>query len=182
MTKIWSHISIGLLKAASGKQSSTLLILAFLSMGVLFGPVTAQRVEEPVFTTQGDALSAVRCDESILAGRYAVVTSGFAATPPAPLVPFASISLTIFDGMGNLTNKITRSLNGNISRSVGSGTYTVNADCTGTMTFAVPAPPFNLTFDIVVAELQSSTQANEFYFIATTPGSAITSRARRISQ
>lgn len=80
------------------------------------------------------------------------------------------------DGAGNLTNKVTRSNNGQISRGIDSGTYTINADCTGTITISTPNPPFQLTFDLVVAQKHGE----EFYFIATTSGGAVTTRAKRI--
>lgn len=121
----------------------------------------------------------VRCGNATLEGRYAVIGNGFAAPPPNPLLPFATISLMTLDGYGHLSNKVTRSNNGQISRSVDSGTYSVNADCTGTITVAVPNPPFQLTFDLVVSDLQGW-HGKEFYFIATTPGGAITTTAKRI--
>src|SRR5215204_2763790 len=92
------------------------------------------------------------CDNETLEGRYAGIGNGFAAPPGNPLLPFASLSLMTLDGAGNLTHKVTRSNGGNISRGNDVGTYTVNADCTGTMTIATPNPPFQLTFDLVVAD------------------------------
>jgi hypothetical protein len=121
-----------------------------------------------------------KCSNATLEGRYANIGHGFAAPPPNPPLPFATVSLMTLDGAGNLTNKVTRSNNGQISRGVDSGTYTVNADCTGTLTIATPNPPFQLTFDLVVADLLGSEQGREFYFIATTPGGVITTAAKRI--
>jgi hypothetical protein len=119
------------------------------------------------------------CGTSTLAGRYAVIGHGFAGTPTAPPAPFATVSLMTLDGAGNLSNKVTRSNNGQISRGPDLGTYAVNPDCTGTITITVPTPPYQLTFDLVVAELQG-VHAREFYFIATTPGGVVTSAAKRI--
>ncbi len=120
-----------------------------------------------------------RCGIESLMGSYAAIGDGFAAPPPNTPVPFATVNLMTFDGSGNLTNKVTRSNNGSISRAVDSGTYTVNADCTGTMTITTPNPPFQLTFDLVIADLRWG-QGREFYFIATTPGGAVTASAKRI--
>jgi hypothetical protein len=120
------------------------------------------------------------CSNATLKGRYATIGDGFAAPPPNPLLPFATVTLMTMDGVGNLTNKVTRSNNGNISRGIDSGTYNVNSDCTGTITIITPNPPFQLTFDLVIADLQGAAQGKEFYFIATTPGGAVTSTAKRM--
>jgi hypothetical protein len=79
-----------------------------------------------------------------------------------------------FDGSGNLTNAVTTSANGVISSSVNSGTYSVNEDCTGEMTINIPAPPFQLNFDLVIAD-----KGKEFYTISTTP-SVVTVGGKRV--
>ena len=58
--------------------------------------------------------------------------------------------------------------------------YTVSAHCTGTITVVLPAPPFQLNFDLVAAGARGSDAAVEFYFISTDAGTAITHTARRI--
>lgn len=117
-----------------------------------------------------------RCSNATLSGRYATRGDGFipSGPPPAPLVPFATVSLMTLDGSGNLTNAVTTSTNGVINSSINSGTYTVNRDCTGKMTIMIPAPPFQLTFDLVVAD-----KGKEFYSIATTP-SVVTVAGKRV--
>lgn len=140
----------------------------------------AQAQEEKWIETEQPAAGGLfRCGNETLMGKYAVISNGFAAPPPAAPLPFGSVSLMTLDGNGSLTNKVTRSNNGNISRGTDTGTYTINADCTGTITIATPNPPFQLTFDLVVADLHWR-QGKEFYFIATTPGGAVTAAARRI--
>jgi hypothetical protein len=79
-----------------------------------------------------------------------------------------------FDGFGNLTNAATVSTNGAISSNVNPGTYTLNSDCTGKMTIMITAPPFQLNFDLVVAD-----QGKEFYTIATIP-SVVTVAGKRV--
>jgi len=154
-----------------------LMFIGLLTMGI--STAQAQEETESIFPQPQRHF---RCSNETLAGRYAVIGDGFvtAGAPPAPLVPFATVSLMTLDGWGNLSNKVTRSINGQISRGVDSGTYTVNADCTGTITIATPNPPFQLTFDLVVADLQGARQGKEFYIIATTPGGVVTSTAKRI--
>jgi hypothetical protein len=117
-----------------------------------------------------------KCSNATLEGRYATRGDGFipGGPPPAPLVPFATVSLMTFDGSGNLTNAVTTSANGVISSSVNSGTYSVNEDCTGEMTINIPAPPFQLNFDLVIAD-----KGKEFYTISTTP-SVVTVGGKRV--
>ncbi len=78
------------------------------------------------------------------------------------------------DGRGGLVNDITVSRNGQITQSVDNGTYSIEEDCKGTMTINISTPPFQFTFDVVVAK-----GGDEFLFIATTP-SVVTHEARRV--
>jgi hypothetical protein len=78
------------------------------------------------------------------------------------------------DGFGNLTNASTASNNGVIESGIRTGTYTVNRDCTGKMTIVIPAPPFHLNFDLVVAD-----RGEEFFLIGTTP-SVVTVAGKRV--
>jgi hypothetical protein len=120
------------------------------------------------------------CGNAALSGKYAVMGSGYVpdGPPAAPMVPFANMSLMTLDGAGGLTNKVTVSRNGQIQQNLDLGTYSVNPDCTGTMTITIPSAPFQLTFNLVVADLQGD-KAKEFYFIATT-NSVVTHKAKRI--
>ena len=139
-----------------------------------------------IFTTGGEAgltravhaqvANGVKCSNSTIAGRYALKGDGFVpgGPPPAPLVPFAVVSLMTLDGSGSLLNDVTVSRNTVITRNVDPGTYTIGEDCTGHMTINIVEPPFQLTFDLVVAD-----NGNEFYAIATTP-SVVTFGAKRV--
>jgi len=138
---------------------------------------TAQAQEE----TQSDAREfpssrRFRCSNSTLEGRYATKGDGFVpgGPPPAPMVPFAVVSLMTLDGFGNLTNASTASNNGVIESGIRTGTYTVNDDCTGKLTVMLPFPPFQLTHDLVIAD-----KGKEFYLIATTP-SVVTIAGKRL--
>ena len=117
-----------------------------------------------------------RCSNATLTGRYATKGEGFVPSgpPPAPMVPFAVVSLMTLDGIGNLSNASTASNNGVIESGIRTGTYTVNEDCTGKLTVMLPFPPFQLTFDLVIAD-----KGNEFYTIATTP-SVVTVASKRV--
>jgi hypothetical protein len=63
---------------------------------------------------------------------------------PAPYAgPFGEVGRQAFDGRGNTSGTATTSSNGNIAPVTFAGTYTVNADCTGSMTLNVS--PFEST-------------------------------------
>jgi len=57
--------------------------------------------------------------------------------PPPLAGPFAEVGRQTFDGKGNTDATATLSANGNIVKVTIAGTYTVNPDCTGTMTLNV---------------------------------------------
>ena len=123
------------------------------------------------------------CTNATLAGRFAVInTLGFVpgGPPPAPLVPNALVGLMTLDGLGHLSFEVTISVNGQISRQVQLGTYTVKADCTGQLTTQPTDLPFPISNDLVVATLEDGAQGNEFYAIGATPGGVLTFTAKRI--
>jgi hypothetical protein len=122
------------------------------------------------------------CTNATLQGRYAVTGSGFipSGPPPAPLVPSVHVSLMTLDGAGHLLDRVTASDNGAVHREVAQGAYTISPDCRGELTIPIPAPPFQLTWDLVMADLQGTAQGKEFYAINTVPGAVSTFTAKRI--
>jgi hypothetical protein len=153
--------------AARGIVFMSLLALGVFTNGNQAGLSRAVKAQEA---------TGFRCTDATLSGRYALRGDGFVpgGPPPAPMVPFAVVSLMTLDGSGSLSNDVTVSRNGVISRNVDPGIYTVNEDCTGTMTINISEPPFQLAFDLVVAD-----GGKEFDLIATTP-SVVTIGAKRL--
>jgi hypothetical protein len=98
----------------------------------------------------------VTCTNATLQGDY-----GFTVTGTRPSAPGATtietvvgVAMTSFDGDGNLTQ--TDNIHGSISGYTtpdrpGTGTYSLNADCTGTMQLSSPGSP-TLTLRIVVVD------------------------------
>lgn len=173
------------------KQTVTAAIGGLMLIGLLAAGIsnignrinftrTVQAQEETKsFTTQSHRQ--FHCGNATLEGKYAYIGDGFVpgGPPPAPLVPFAVAGIMTMDGAGNISNNATASNNGQILQNVSYGTYNINADCTGRMTIVIPVPPFQLTFNLFVADLQGAGQGKEFYFIGTTP-SVVTHTAKRI--
>src|SRR5436190_14890206 len=88
--------------------------------------------------------SAETCGVQTLRGSYLFATQGFNITGGVA-VPKAIVEGIDFNGDGTLTSPFaTVSINGNIFRSSGgTGSYTVNPDCTGTITFSM-GPSFDI--------------------------------------
>jgi hypothetical protein len=105
------------------KGSKTALAIAILAAGASTGALA----DDEARTCRADKLT----------GLYVFAATGYniAATGPQPK---AIVELIRFNGDGTLTvPAATRSINGVIGKSPpgGTGTYTVAADCTGTLAF-----------------------------------------------
>jgi hypothetical protein len=81
------------------------------------------------------------CSVASLQGSFGFTSTGTLVAFPPPLAgPFGEIGRQTFDGQGNTDGAATLSANGNIDRVTFQGTYVVNPDCTGSMTFYVVFP------------------------------------------
>ena len=81
------------------------------------------------------------CSAATLHGRYGLTFSGYGTNGavPAPItafIPVAGVGLVTFDGNGNLSASETVSNGGSIFPVNLPGNYTVNSDCTGSLTTA----------------------------------------------
>jgi hypothetical protein len=77
------------------------------------------------------------CSNATLHGSFGYTATGtlLPAAAPAPFAgPFGEIGRQTFDGNGNTAATATINANGNIINATIQGTYTVNPDCTGSMT------------------------------------------------
>jgi hypothetical protein len=71
------------------------------------------------------------CSLALAAGKYGGSDSGTVIS----IGPRAAVFQLTADASGNINGKVTASLNGSVTRTTLSGTYTVNPDCTGTTSF-----------------------------------------------
>ena len=115
------------------------------------------------------------CSVATLEGSFVRKDTGFVTAPPAIAGPLAGVSLVTFDGYGKFTSAGFSSLNGNVSESTGTGTYTVNPDCTGTYT-SVSSTGREGTAFFVIAD-----NGNEMHILPTNTGASITCIARKVS-
>jgi hypothetical protein len=78
------------------------------------------------------------CSVATLAGTYAFHITGQILAPPPAAGPVSGVALTVFDGFGNLTqvdNVVHNGVAPVEDWRPAVGTYTVNANCTGTFAF-----------------------------------------------
>jgi hypothetical protein len=120
----------------TGGYMFRIFLLALGLTGLLPGPSAAQQ----------------RCDTSTLQGQFVFTGRGFieAAEPGIQRVHYG---VFVFDGAGKLTGKQSSSRGGKIGRENLQGTYTLDADCTGTMEFGlIPNRGSQTHWDLYVSE------------------------------
>ena len=87
------------------------------------------------------------CTEATLTGNYGFSFSGFSTKKGlnGKLVPFYGAGLLTFDGLGSVSGTFTYSLNGEggVSNNPYNGSYTVNVDCTVSVTGTNGGDSFN---------------------------------------
>jgi hypothetical protein len=99
------------------------------------------------------------CSEATLRGAYGIQIQGTRlAAPPAPVGTVESVIgvlVRTYDGRGGFTQinneKGSVSGNGPVDRE-GSGTYQVNADCSGSHELHIPGVPFPITDRFVIVD------------------------------
>ncbi len=120
------------------RVQSRFVILGMFLLGTVFGSLG-------LTVLHGRSSDHVRaqaaCSNATLSGTYGALVSGYLLTGPdgAPLaapVPRFAVNLITADGEGNITRAGTQNAGGTVSQNPGAGTYTVNADCTFTVTYA----------------------------------------------
>lgn len=127
------------------------------------------------------------CSNARLAGSWGYTKTGTLYLPTGA-APFASIGTLTFYADGNVTGKIEASVGGSVSKGELAGTFGLNPDCLGTMTFGVYDPSGNLLRTVNMS-LVLDDKAREMRGLMTSlvlPNgmvlpSAITGNARRLS-
>jgi hypothetical protein len=95
------------------------------------------------------------CSIATLHGGFGYTSTGTLLdtyVPPPLAGPFAEVGRQTFDGKGNTEGTATLSANGNINKVTIEGTYTVNADCTGSMTLNVSPLGVTVHADFVIED------------------------------
>ena len=105
-------------------------------------------------TTSVAAWSQERCSVGALKGSYIFAGRGFIEAVE-PSIQRVHYGVFTFDGAGKLSGKQSSSRGGRIGREKLEGTYTLDADCTGTLTLATVGygkPGFETHWDLYVTE------------------------------
>ena len=107
------------------------------------------------------------CSVATLRGSYGFTFTGTANTPGGPSQR-GGVGRIVFDGLGNLIGTVTANTDGAVLRRTFVGTYTVEADCTGSLsnTFT-DALDGHATFDVVIDD-----DGREYRTITTPPPNA----------
>ncbi len=127
-------------------------ILLVVSLAAVFSVSTLFFVSAGPSSAQAQTV----CSNSTLKGAYGAGFSAFLSTGDTTApgmsghIPASGVARYVFDGNGNLSGKATVNLNGQfVTDFTVSGNYTVDSDCTGTMSGFFNGNPFNLAFVIV---------------------------------
>jgi len=137
---------------------------------------TAMSAQQPV--------TEAACNNASLTGSYGVIVTGAAPASsilpafPAGLFPVGTVEQILgvvvhtFDGNGKFTqvDNVKGYLSGITADRPGSGTYSVNADCSGTYSIFIPA----LSFPVLVVRFVIVDGGKEFRGVVVTPQEAMT--------
>ena len=117
------------------------------------------------------------CSNATLKGTYANTIHGQLFLPNGVVLVIDGITKATYDGEGNFTQVDAVADNGNFTPGwrPGSGTYSVNPDCTGTQTNSIPGLP-DLHLQFIV-----SPSGRKSWFVVTDPGFATAGDSERIS-
>lgn len=112
-----------------------------------------------------------RCSAESLRGRYGVSATG----QIAGFGPVAFVGWADFDGASSLDGADWASFNGAISARHTTGTYTVNDDCTGTVTFVSETRNVEAHFRLVLVD-----GGKQVFFIETDPNTVVSGILRQL--
>jgi hypothetical protein len=119
------------------------------------------------FTTTASAQE--RCDNASLLGSYAFQVDGTNSNGP-----FAAVGKNTYDGKGHLKGMIVISSNGQIIPASYTGTYTLNANCTGVKSATLDIG-LTVNFSFVV-----DSNLRGIRMIVTDPGFTVSGTAKKL--
>jgi hypothetical protein len=115
---------------------------------------------------QNEKAAGAKCSDATLDGTYLLAYDGVEIKGNDQR-PFALAGYDVYDGNGKVKTVFSSNFNGEVSRNETlSGTYSVKADCTGTLTFAD-----GTRFDQFIAP-----DGSKFTFVQTKPSELVASR------
>jgi hypothetical protein len=116
------------------------------------------------------------CSDSTLRGSYAFTIHGSIILPDGSTLLVDGLAKQTFDGTGNFTQVDAVAVGGNLPPGwrPGSGTYSVNPDCTGSQTIVIPGNA-DVHLQLIVAQ-----SGNTIHQVVIDPGVAATAEGERV--
>ena len=117
------------------------------------------------------------CTNMTIKGAWVQSLQGLIFLPDGTRLVLTGITKTTYDGLGNLTALDASGVNGNVPTGwrTGSGSYTVNPDCTGTETISFPGQP-DIHAQFVVAQ-----SGNKLHYVNIDPGISLSGEVERFN-
>jgi hypothetical protein len=116
------------------------------------------------------------CSNSTIRGSYAFTIHGSIVLADGSTLLVDGLAKQTFDGNGNFTQVDAVAVGGHLPPGwrPGSGTYSVNPDCTGTQTIVIPGNP-DVHLQLIVAQ-----SGNTIHQVVIDPGVAATAEGERV--
>ncbi|HZS08921.1 MAG TPA: hypothetical protein VFD58_29055 [Blastocatellia bacterium] len=155
--------------------ASLLTLVSFASGRARPAPVSPASTARAQQNGLGNAFERARtrtCSPGTMEGRHGYTYSGTVIG----VGPVATAGPISFDGAGNLHATYIVSINGVIFEGEFTGTYTVNADCTGSVTLLLPRLGIELNGSFVIVN-----NGSETFFTGKDAGYTITGTTKKIA-
>jgi hypothetical protein len=117
------------------------------------------------------------CTNMTVKGTWVQSLQGLIFLPDGTRLVLTGVTKTTYDGLGNLTVLDASGVNGNVPTGwrTGSGSYTVNPDCTGTETISFPGQ------SDIHAQFALAQSGNKLHYVNVDAGISLAGEAERFS-
>jgi hypothetical protein len=162
------------------RQSSWFHVVGAACVGLALATSGSSAQSQSTARGSSGASDQERCSNRTLRGAYAFAIEGVFVDAPAP-VPLRGVAVTTFDGRGHLTQVDHVVFGGTpppADWTPATGTYKVNADCTGQMDLDIPGSPFTP----VTLRLSIGANGTHINTVVSKPGYVVSSTATKIEQ
>ena len=136
-------------------KTRSLSIRRAIPFAIAASLIVALALAVPRRLTANDDGRGRACSDRTLRGDYGILISGTAPSGPSGQTEtIIGTALRTYDGHGNFTqvDNVHGQVSGAIAGRPGSGTYQVNADCSGTTTLFLAGVPFPSETSIVIVD------------------------------